>query len=88
MSKRKRKKALEFVCYNVDLKGQSENVRTTTTVTHLVMSGLTAHVCVCELYIDLHQWQVDCIYGLLLYNYTLYFICSEEHSLHSFVSCF
>ena len=57
--------AVEFVCYNVDVKGQSENVCTTTTVTQLVMSALTAHVCVCELYVDLHQWQVDCIYGLI-----------------------
>lgn len=39
--------AREFVCYNVDVKGQCENVRTTTTVTQLVMSALTAHVCVC-----------------------------------------
>lgn len=39
--------AREFVCYNVDVKGQRENVRTTTTVTQLVMSALTARVCVC-----------------------------------------
>lgn len=59
--------AREFVCYNVDVKGQRENVRTTTTVTQLVMSALTARVCVsCTLIYINGRWIASMAYCFII----------------------